>query len=264
MKTVQEFKEKKDCHEKITMITCYDYTSATIVEKTQIDCVLVGDSAAMVMHGEDNTTYATVEQIVWCTQAVSRGIKSKFIIGDMPFMSYRTSLSETMNAVASFIRAGAHAIKLEGAHGNLEMIKHIVESGVPVMGHIGMTPQHIHAMGGFKVQGKTQEAYDSLIKQAKQLEENGCFSIVLECVPSQLAKEITDSLSIPTIGIGAGSGTDGQVLVFQDLLGLQTEFKPKFVKTYLNGAELFTKSIDQFVEEVQDQTFPSEDHTYGK
>jgi len=262
MKTVNEFIKKKQAKQKITMITCYDYTSATIVEKTDVDCVLVGDSAVMVMHGADNTTLATTEQIAAHTQAVSNGISSKFIIADMPFMSYRKTLSETMDTVTAFIHSGAHAIKLEGVDGNLDLIKHIVQSGVPVMGHIGLTPQHVHGLGGFKVQGKTQDAHAALLKQAKQLEDCGCFSMVLECIPAPLAKEITDSLSIPTIGIGAGSDTDGQVLVFQDLLGLQTEFKPKFVKSYLNGAELFANSINQFVTEVNEQLFPTIAHAY--
>lgn len=263
MKTVHDFIAMKQAGQKITMMTCYDYTLATIIEKTNIDCVLVGDSAVMVMHGANNTLQATTEQIAMHTQAVAKGIRSKFIIADMPFMSYRKSMSETMNAVEALILAGAEAIKLEGATGNLETIKHIVGSGVPVMGHIGLTCQHIHALGGFKVQGRTQPAYDALIEQARQLERQGCFAIVLECIPVQLAKDISHKIAIPTIGIGAGPDTDGQVLVGQDVLGLQTDFKPKFVKTYVNGAELFINGINQFVTEVQTQCFPSMAEAYG-
>ena len=262
MKTVHDFTKKKQTQQKITMITCYDYTSAKVIDKTHVDCVLVGDSGAMVMLGANDTIHATINEMALFTKAVSKGIQNKFIISDMPFMTYRKSLSETIDAVGMLIQAGAQAVKLEGVNGNLDTIKHIVESGVPVMGHIGLTPQHIHTLGGFKVQGKTRSAHMALIKQAKQLETTGCFAVVLECIPMQLGKEITRSLHIPTIGIGAGPDTDGQVLVFHDLLGLQTDFKPKFVKSYLNGAALFTESINQFVHEVQNKLFPLDKHAY--
>ena len=177
-------------------------------------------------------------------------------------MTYRRALSHTMDAVTTLIQAGAHAIKLEGAAGNLDIINHIVESGVPVMGHLGLTPQFVHGLGGFKVQGKSKEAAKQLQQDAKQLEKAGCFAIVLECVPGEIATEITRTLNIPTIGIGAGNGTDGQVLVWQDLLALQHDIKPKFVKSYTNGHAEFTQALNQFVDDVQARTFPSEQHTY--
>lgn len=262
MRSVHDFMKMKQSDKKISMITCYDYSSAKIVDKTNIDCVLVGDSLAMVMHGFNDTTSATVELMAIHTRSVSRGIKTKFIIADMPFMSYRKSISITMDTVEVLIQAGANAVKLEGCEGNLQTISHIVESGVPVMGHIGLTPQHIHAMGGFKVQGRSKEAYEDLLLQAKQLESAGCFSIVLECIPAELAQEITGNLTIPTIGIGAGLDTNGQVLVFHDLLGFQKEFKPKFLKAYCNTEELFIKNINQYVGEVHETLFPSDEHAY--
>jgi 3-methyl-2-oxobutanoate hydroxymethyltransferase len=244
------------------MLTCYDYSAAVQVEQSLVDCVLVGDSVAMVVHGAENTTTATLEMMSMHTAAVAKGIKTKFIIGDLPFMSYRKSLSESMHAVEQLVRSGAHAIKLEGVDGNVDLIKHIVASGVPVMGHIGLTPQHVHALGGFKVQGKTQMAQTILLNQAKQLVVCGCFALVLECIPAGLAAKITQAINIPTIGIGAGPATDGQVLVWHDLLGLSTGFKPRFVKQYLQGNELITAGINCFVEEVKQLVFPSKVHTY--
>lgn len=262
MNTITDLVAKKKSKEKITMITCYDYTSATIINDTNIDCVLVGDSAAMVMHGQKDTTNISIEKMAWLTESVARGLKNKLLIGDMPFMSYRKDRNYTVDAATKLIQAGAQAIKLEGAKGNLESITHLVESGIPVMGHIGLTPQLIHTLGGFKVQGKNADSRAEIIEQAKQLTNAGCFSLVIECTLPDIAKEITESIDIPTIGIGAGCDTDGQVLVWQDLLGLQTDFKPKFVKHYLNGKELITASINNYVAEVHDLTFPGSEHTY--
>jgi 3-methyl-2-oxobutanoate hydroxymethyltransferase len=262
MKNIHEFLKKKQGRKKITMITCYDYTSAKIVNHSKIDCILVGDTSIMLMHGEKNTTQADIKIIETHTRAVSKGAFNKFIVADLPFMSYRKSLSQTMENVEKLIRAGAQAIKLEGAVGNLETIKYITDSGIPVMGHIGLTPQHFHALGGFKIQGKHRQEAVKLLEEAKALEKSGCFAIVLECVPSDVAKKISQALLIPTIGIGAGPDTDGQVLVFHDLLGLQSDFKPKFLKTYLNGEELFIKSINQYVSDVQLHIFPGVEHSY--
>ena len=262
MKNIHEFLKKKQGRKKITMITCYDYTSAKIVNHSKIDCILVGDTSIMLMHGEKNTTQADIKIIETHTRAVSKGAFNKFIVADLPFMSYRKSLSQTMENVEKLIRAGAQAIKLEGAVGNLETIKYITDSGIPVMGHIGLTPQHFHALGGFKIQGKHGQEAVKLLEEAKALEKSGCFAIVLECVPSDVAKKISQALLIPTIGIGAGPDTDGQVLVFHDLLGLQSDFKPKFLKTYLNGEELFIKSINQYVSDVQLHIFPGVEHSY--
>ncbi len=262
MKTVQEFLIKKTKGKKISVVTCYDFTSAMILEKSNVDCVLVGDSGVMTMLGCPNTTGGTMEMMRFLTLSVARGIKSKFIIGDLPFMSYRLSSKKTRQAACELMQAGAHAIKLEGAAGNLEDIRYLVDSGIPMMGHIGLTPQSVHALGGYHVQGKDEDSQRKLLLQAKALQEAGCFSIVLECVPSSLARSITETLSIPTIGIGAGNQTDGQVLVFQDLLGLQTEFKPKFVKYFLQGEKVFLSSINDYVREVETGTFPDDAHSF--
>jgi 3-methyl-2-oxobutanoate hydroxymethyltransferase len=257
-----DFRKKKAAGEKITVVTCYDYTSAAILDKTSIDCLLVGDSLAMTMHGFRDTLSATVEMMALHTAAVCRGAKDKFIVGDLPFLSYRSSLDENVAAVRALMQAGAHAVKLEGASGNAEFIAHLVHSGVPVMGHLGLTPQFINQLGGYKVQGKTDESAARLLKEALALEEAGCFSLVLECVPAAVAAHITQQLKIPTIGIGAGADTDGQVLVFQDLLGLNTEFKPRFVKHFLNGAEVFAKAIEAYAKAVKTKEFPGHEHRY--
>ena len=262
MPSIFEFQQKKINHEKIVMITCYDYTSAKIIDKTNIDCVLVGDSLSMVVHGCNDTTGATMEMMALHTSAVARGITNKFIIADLVFASYRKSLSKTISAMEILIRSGAQAVKLEGAAGNLNHIRHAVESGIPVMGHLGLTPQHVNTLGGFKVQGKDESSHNKLLRDAQLLEEAGCFAIVLECVPAQLAKEITNTLSIPTIGIGAGSDTDGQVLVMHDMLGLQTQIQPKFLKHYLSGETIFKESINRYASEVKTKQYPAIEHSY--
>jgi 3-methyl-2-oxobutanoate hydroxymethyltransferase len=258
-----DFAKKKAAGEKITMITCYDYTSAVILNRTSTDCLLVGDSLAMTMHGHPTTVQATVDIMALHTAAVARGAKDKFIVADLPFGSYRKSLSDNMAAVEAVMQAGAHAVKLEGASGNLGFIRHLVDSGVPVMGHIGLTPQSVHALGGYHVQGKTDESSSRLMEEAEELQRAGCFAVVLECVPSDLAEKITKKLKIATIGIGAGPQTDGQVLVFQDLLGLNTAFKPKFVKQFLNGATLFGDAIEQYNKAVRKGEFPDAGHSFG-
>jgi len=261
---ITSFKKKKVASEKIVMVTCYDAPSAAIVEKSKVDCILVGDSVAMVVHGHPNTTYATMDLMVLHTQAVARKIQTKFIVADMPFLSYRVSLEDTMRNVGRLIQAGAHAIKLEGCTGNLDSIKHIVDSGVPVMGHLGLTPQSINQLGGNKVQGRTKELADLLLEQALLLEKAGAFSLVLECVPSSIAEKISQQLSIPTIVIGAGPHTDGQVLVFHDLLGLQNDFSPKFLKRYHNAEADFIKALNQYSLDVIDVNFPELDkHSYN-
>lgn len=259
---ILDFAKKKLAQEKITMVTCYDYTSARLLAETAVDCLLVGDSAAMTMHGFANTLAASIEMMAWHTAAVARGAPNKFIIGDLPFLSYRQALNENIAAVKALMQAGAHAVKLEGAAGNLDLVRHLVDSGVPVMGHLGLTPQSVNVLGGYRVQGKTTEAELQLVADAQSLEAAGCFALVLECVPSTLAHTITQTLTIPTIGIGAGNATDGQVLVFQDLLGLNTEFKPKFVKQFINGAELVKQGLNQFVQEVKTGAFPQDEHSY--
>jgi len=254
---VLDFQRMKENNEKISMVTSYDYWSAQILARSNIDCILVGDSAAMVIHGHKTTVPATVDMMIQHIEAVSKGAPSKFIIGDMPFCSYRKGLDATMDTVDKMMKAGSQAIKLEGADDNITIIEHIVKSGIPVMGHIGLTPQSVFALGGFKVQGKNEEAAQKIYQQAFSLQAAGCFAIVLECIPYPLAQKITEDLTIPTIGIGAGPYTSGQVLVFQDLLGLQTEMKPKFLKTYLSGFELIKESLNQFDQEVKTKKFPN-------
>ncbi|MCF6808263.1 3-methyl-2-oxobutanoate hydroxymethyltransferase [Thiotrichales bacterium 19S9-12] len=255
--------KKKQLSEKITMVTCYDAATALVANQTDIDILLVGDSVSMVVHGHKNTTTATLDMMVLHTQAVANGNSNKFIVADLPFMSYRGVLKDTINSVQKLIQAGANAIKLEGAIGNLDTINHIVHSGVPVMGHIGMTPQHVHNFGGFKIQGKEEKAKEALIQQAKDLEAAGCFAIVLECIPSPLAKKITEAIHIPTIGIGAGSDTDGQVLVWHDLLGLLPNSPFKFVKEYLNGYDLIQKALSDYDAEVKSGAFPKNEHSFS-
>jgi len=260
---VQDFKSKKKKNQKISMITCYDYSFARIIDETDVDCVLVGDSGSMIMHGAPSTVYATVEMMAALTKAVSSGIKNKFILGDMPFLSYRSGLDSAMRAVDLLMKSGANAIKLEGVNGNESLIEHIVNSGVPVMGHIGLTPQSVNAFGGYRVQGKNSKKADKMIKDAKKLESLGCFGMVLECIPSPLAKKITESVSIPTIGIGAGPDTDGQVLVLQDMLGMADGMKPKFVRHYLKGFELIQSAVNDFHTDVVNAKYPLKDESYN-
>lgn len=260
--TILEFQRKKRENEKISMVTCYDYTSAKLLAQTAVDCLLVGDSVAMTMHGFKHTLSATIEMMCTHTAAVSRGASEKFIVSDLPFMSYRKSLSDSMLAIQLLMQNGASAVKLEGADGNLELIKHTVESGVPVMGHLGLTPQSVHQLGGYKVQGKTDATAEKLKQDALALQQAGCFCIVLECVPAQLAAEITQALDIPTIGIGAGADTNGQVLVYQDLLGMDKTFKPKFVKSFLDGSERIRQAVESYINEIHSGEFPLHEHSF--
>lgn len=261
--TSTDFHLRKLNGPKISMVTCYDYCSASILNESQVDCILVGDSGSMVMHGCSTTLGATVDMLAQQTQAVAKGAPDKFIVSDLPFCSYRKNRARTMDAVEKLMRAGAQAVKLEGAAGNLGTVSHIVESGVPVMGHLGLTPQSIHGLGGFKVQGRAPEAALRLLREARELAEAGCFALVLECVPADLAQEITESLNIPTIGIGAGPHTTGQVLVWHDLLGMSQSFKPKFLKTFLNGFDLVRDALDAFDGEVKKTTYPDlKEHCY--
>ncbi|KTD71358.1 3-methyl-2-oxobutanoate hydroxymethyltransferase [Legionella tucsonensis] len=260
---IHDFKSKKEEQKKISMITCYDYPSARIVAESNIDCVLVGDSVAMVVHGYETTIMATMEMMILHTQAVARGLKQQFLITDLPFLSHKNSLTQTVENVKCLLQAGAHAVKIEGADADTcQTISYLVNAGVPVIGHIGLTPQSIHQLGGYRVQGKNQEQAEKLIQQAHQLEAAGCFALVLECIPQQLALTITKSLSIPTIGIGAGSCTDGQVIVWHDMLGLQTDFNPKFVKRYLQGKEILLNALNTYVQQVQHVSFPATEHSF--
>ncbi len=237
------------------MITAYDYTLAALAGESDVDCVLVGDSLAMVMHGHGSTIAATADMMALHTAAVARAVKDKLIVGDMPFLSVRKGLGPAMEAVEKLARAGAQAVKIEGVEGHGEIISHIIKSDIPVMGHIGLTPQSVNKFGGYKAQGKDPASAERLVAQALELERLGCFALVLECVPEELAKRITGSLKIPVIGIGAGRFTDGQVLVLHDLLGLYGE-PPPFVKKYLDGRRLVVAALNNFDKEVKNSVFP--------
>lgn len=260
--SVLDFPARKAAREKISMVTCYDYTSAQVLNETDVDTLLVGDSLAMVMHGFDSTVHATIELMALHVAAVARGAPDKFIIGDLPFLAARKGLKEAMDGVQQLMQAGAHSVKIEGEKGQIDLMSHIVESGVPVMGHLGLTPQSVHGLGGHKVQGKAEADARELRDASRRLEDAGCFALVLECVPRELAREITQDLSIPTIGIGAGPHTDGQVLVLQDMLGMNPGFKPKFLKHYADGHEMFTEAVNRFDAEVRHGCFPTAQESY--
>ena len=261
--TILDFQKRKKEKKPISMIVCYDYWSAQIVDQTNIDIAFIGDSIAMVIYGHASTIPASVDMIASHIQAVARGAPNKFILADMPFLSYRKGLKTTMNNVEKLMQAGAHAIKIEGVQGHEKIIKHIVESGVPVMGHLGLTPQSIHALGGFRVQGKNEDAVQTLMSDLNRLQDCGCFASVLECVPAPAAAAIAAKSQIPIIGIGAGAQVDGQVLVLQDLLGINSTFKPKFVKNYLNGFELIKNAVNTYDHEVKSGQFPSSEESYS-
>lgn len=260
---ILDFKNKKTKNQKISMVTCYDFSFAKILNQTNVDALLVGDSAAMVMQGENSTLNISTALLAQHVKSVVKGAPQKIVIADMPFLSYRKGLKNTMDAVEKLMKAGAHAVKLEGASGHLEIVKHIVESGVPVMGHLGLTPQSIHALGGFKVQGRQPDEFKKIVEDASLLEQAGCFSVVLECVPQKLAAQITQNLKIPTIGIGAGLDVDGQVLVLQDMLGMNPDFKPTFLRHYMNGFEMIKDAINHYHSDVVDEKFPTDKESYS-
>lgn len=262
MKTVLDFSKKKQLSEKFSMVTCYDYWSAQILAESQINCLLVGDSAAMVMHGNDSTVPMDIKMMVTHVSAVKKGAPKKFIVADMPFLAHRKGTKYAMDCVEQLMKAGANAVKIEVQPGQEKIIKHIVDSGIPVMSHIGLTPQFVHQLGGFKVQGKDTSSALRLLALAKVLEECGTFAIVLECIPDHLAKKITAQLLIPTIGIGSGHHTDGQVLVLQDLLGCQKSFQPKFVRHYTNLFEIILSAANSYHKSVAQNEFPSEQEVY--
>jgi len=252
---ITDFYSYKKPGRKISMITAYDSTLAALAAESEVDCVLVGDSLAMVMHGHGSTIAATVDLMALHTEAVARAVKGKLVVADMPFLSVRKGLLPAMEAVEKLARAGAQAVKIEGLEGHEEIISHIIKSDMPVMGHLGLTPQSINKFGGYKAQGKDQASAERLAAQAQELERLGCFALVLECVPERLAERITGLLKIPVIGIGAGPSTDGQVLVMQDMLGLYGE-PPSFVKKYLDGRRLVVEALNNFNGEVKNSVFP--------
>lgn len=262
--TTQDFKRCKESGEKITMVTAYDYTYAQIVEEAGIEVILVGDSLGMTVLGYEDTLAVTMEDMIHHTRAVRRGARCPFLVVDMPFMSYHISAEQAVENAGRLIKeTGANAVKLEGGDIVSDKIGAIVKAQIPVMGHIGLTPQSVNAFGGFKVQGKDIEVAQQLIEDAKALENAGCFSIVIEGVPEKLATRITESVGIPTIGIGAGAGCDGQVLVLQDMLGLFSDMSPKFVKHYAELRKTTVDALAKYAEEVKKSVFPSKEHTFS-
>ncbi|WP_370684629.1 3-methyl-2-oxobutanoate hydroxymethyltransferase [Trichococcus flocculiformis] len=263
-KSVLTFRNAKQKNERLTMLTAYDYSTAKLIDASGIDSVLVGDSLGMVMLGYEDTLSVTMEDMIHHTNAVARGVKDALVVSDLPFMSYQTSVYDAVVNAGRLIKEGrAQAVKLEGGLEVCPQIKAIVEASIPVMAHLGLTPQSVNAFGGFKVQGKDEEAARSLIEQAKAVEAAGAFAVVLECIPAKLAELITKSISIPTIGIGAGNGCDGQVLVYQDMLGLYSDFTPKFVKRYAEIGPQMENAIEDYISEVKSGAFPAAEHTFA-
>lgn len=262
-KTVATFKEAKINNEKLSMVTAYDYSMAKLVDEGGIDGILVGDSLGMVTLGYENTLAVTIDDMIHHTKAVSRGAKNALVVADMPFLSYHISIEESIKNAGRLIKEGnAHAVKLEGGRDVIDKLEGIVKAQIPVMGHIGLTPQSINMFGGFKVQGKTIEQIQNLIDDAKCLEEAGVFAIVLECIPEKISKIITESVSIPTIGIGAGKYCDGQILVINDMLGMYSDFTPKFVKQYKNLKEDINEAINNYIKDIKTGVFPEEKHSF--
>lgn len=254
-------KQKKD---RITVVTAYDYPTATLVDQAGIEVILVGDSLGMVVLGYDSTIPVTVADMLHHTKAVTRGASQALVVTDLPFLSYHGSFERTLEASASIMQeGGAHAVKLEGGSEMVETVQRLTLAGVPVMGHIGLTPQSVYQLGGYKVQGKDTESARKLISDALALEEAGIFALVLECIPTPLAKEISDRLTIPTIGIGAGIECDGQVLVFHDMVGYGSKINPKFVKKYSNIAQNITDAVESYIAEVKEKHFPTEEHSFS-
>lgn len=262
--TVTTFKNAKVENKKITMLTAYDYSMAKLMDEAGVNSILVGDSLGMVMLGYEDTLPVTMEDMIHHTKAVARGAKNALVIADMPFMSYQTSVYDAVVNAGRLIKEGrAHSVKLEGGKEVCEQIKKIVDSSIPVVAHIGLTPQSVNAFGGFKVQGKDMDAAKKIIDDAKAVEQAGAFAVVLECIPEKLAEIITKSISIPTIGIGAGRGCDGQVLVYQDMLGLFSDFTPKFVKRYADIGSQMKEAFLNYIDDVQNGNFPGPEHNFS-
>jgi len=264
MTTVLDVQRFKDEGRHFAMLTAYDFLSARILDEAGIPILLVGDSLGMVMLGYPTTLPVTLDDMLHHAKAVSRGTRQALLVGDMPFMSYHESAEQAIGSAGRFVQeAGMHAVKLEGGGRVVEITRRLTEVGIPVMGHLGLTPQFVHQLGGFKVQGKTEAQAARILSDARELEQAGAFSVVLEGVPSKLGAEVTHSLRIPTIGIGAGPATDGQVLVFHDMLGLTTGKAPKFVKRYANLADEITRAATEYAEDVRTGKFPGPEHEYS-
>lgn len=261
--TTTSIMQMKNSGHKISMLTAYDYTTARLLDEAGVNTILVGDSLGNVILGYEDTISVTVEDMIHHSAAVARGAKNALVVTDLPFMSYQTSVYDAVVNAGRLMKEGrAGAVKLEGGKEVCPQIKAIVSAGIPVVAHLGLTPQSINTFGGFKVQGKTEAAAKKLIEDAKAVEEAGAFLLVLECVPAKLAKLVTESINIPTIGIGAGAGCDGQVLVIYDMLGMFSDFKPKFVKHFANAGDVIREAVKTYIAEVDDGTFPAEEHCY--
>ncbi|MGE5606463.1 MAG: 3-methyl-2-oxobutanoate hydroxymethyltransferase [Bacteroidota bacterium] len=262
-KSVTTFLKAKKEGKKLALLTAYDYSSAKLVDSCEIDGILVGDSLGMVCLGYKDTLPVTIEDMIYHTKAVSRGVENALLIGDMPFMSYHTSTHEAIRNAGRLVQeANAQAVKLEGGARVLRQVRAIVNSQIPVMGHLGLTPQSVNVFGGFKVQGKDKDAAAQLIEDAERLEDAGVFAIVLECIPGELAARITAAVSVPTIGIGAGAGCDGQILVYHDILGLYSDVRPKHVKVFAEAGKVIREGINEYVEQVKNSTFPGKEHSF--
>lgn len=261
--TTTSIMQMKNSGHKISMLTAYDYTTARLLDEAGVNTILVGDSLGNVILGYEDTISVTVEDMIHHSAAVARGAKNALVVTDLPFMSYQTSVYDAVVNAGRMMKEGrAGAVKLEGGKEVCPQIKAIVSAGIPVVAHLGLTPQSINTFGGFKVQGKTEAAAKKLIEDAKAVEEAGAFLLVLECVPAKLAKLVTESINIPTIGIGAGAGCDGQVLVIYDMLGMFSDFKPKFVKHFANAGDMIREAVKTYIAEIDDGTFPAEEHCY--
>lgn len=261
--TTSAIRKMKQSGEKISMLTAYDYSTAAIMDAEGMDIILIGDSLGMVVLGYDSTLPVTMEDMIHHTKAVSRAVKRAMVIADMPFLSYHTSVREGVyNAGRLMKEAGAHGVKMEGGQEVADVVRKITSSGIPLMGHLGLTPQSVHQLGGYKVQGKDDKTARKLMEDARVLEEAGAFSVVLECVPAQLAGEISRALTIPTIGIGAGAECDGQVLVVNDMLGIFEKFTPKFVKKYAELNKDIRAAMKQYIDEVKGGAFPGKEHSF--
>lgn len=257
MKTIRDFAAAKSARRPIVMVTAYDTWSARLLATAPIDCLLVGDSAMMVMHGARDTLGATVDLMTMHTRAVARGAPEKFIVADMPFLSIRQGAAHALESAAKLLGAGAHAVKVEGLRGHRYVVRHLVESGIPVMGHLGLLPQSVHAVGGYRVQARDAAAAAELLKDAVAFQKAGAFAVVLECIPQKLARSVSAKLQIPTIGIGAGSGCDGQVLVLHDLLGFNPDFQPRFVRRFAEGAAVVHDGVAKYAAAVRAGKFPA-------
>ena len=261
--TTTSIMQMKNSGHKISMLTAYDYTTARLLDEAGVNTILVGDSLGNVILGYEDTISVTVEDMIHHSAAVARGAKNALVVTDLPFMSYQTSVYDAVVNAGRLMKEGrAGAVKLEGGKEVCPQIKAIVSAGIPVVAHLGLTPQSINTFGGFKVQGKTEAAAKKLIEDAKAVEEAGAFLLVLECVPAKLAKLVTESINIPTIGLGAGAGCDGQVLVIYDMLGMFSDFKPKFVKHFANAGDMIREAVKTYIAEIDDGTFPAEEHCY--